>query len=134
MRFGESSLGFGTFVRFGDSSLGFGGWDKGTCGFAVHDHKHCISPIFGETGDPDLELQATQLWRYKRPLAQSAHHATGQAWSMDYQPGGYRQENDLFLNLSLFRYIVSILSGIKCDYDQRVVYEYWRRQTVSWFK
>lgn len=51
-------------------------------------------------------------------------------WSMDYQPGGYRQENGLFLNLSLFRYIVSInrprvgrLSG-KCDYDQRVVCEY----------
>ena len=29
-------------------------------------------------------------------------------WSMDYQPGGYRQENGLFFNLSLFRYIVSI--------------------------
>ena len=47
-------------MGLGDNPLGFGGWDKGTWGLAKK-HPSSIALV------PFLELQAIQIWRYKRP-------------------------------------------------------------------
>ena len=81
---GDNPLGFGGWdmgtwglgVGLGDNPLGFGGWDMGTWGLGVGLGDNPlgfggISPIFGVTGDPVLELQGTQLWSHKRPPARA---------------------------------------------------------------
>ena len=47
-------------MGLGDNLLGFGGWDKGTWGLAKK-HPSSIALV------PFLELQAIQIWSYKRP-------------------------------------------------------------------
>ena len=47
-------------MGLGDNLLGFGGWDKGTWGLAKK-HSSSIALV------PFLELQAIQIWSYKRP-------------------------------------------------------------------
>lgn len=66
-----------------------------------------IEPAF--TFGPESETLLTPFkCRYHcrwcpEPCMQPVREEYQKQWSMDYQPEGYRQENDLFLNLSLFR-------------------------------